>query len=330
MSSSLSAEDALILSLAKILPTPKQTTLAIGDDAAVIPLNDEEYLLITTDALMEDVHFRLKWGNSFALGWKSLAQNLSDIAAMGGRPTHAVIALALPTDWPEAEAQQLYRGIAELAKESGTDIIGGDTIRSSGPLAITFTVLGRVAKKELLTRAGAQAGDALFVTGQLGLAAAGLQLLEMENPPPSTFQPALAAQLMPQPRLQAARKLAKSALLTAMMDISDGVATDLHRLCRQSKLGAEVQAALLPLHPLLSEICQTENFPAQQTPETLALYGGEDFELLFTAPAASEDDLRQLIAPLHLTRIGEMTLAAEILLTSENGTEPLAWGFTHF
>lgn len=330
MSSSLSGEDALILSLAQILPAPRQTVLAIGDDAAVIPLNDNEYLLITTDSLMEDVHFRMKWGNSFDLGWKSLAQNLSDIAAMGGNPTHAVIALALPADWPESEAQQLYSGIAELAKQSSTDIIGGDTIRSSGPLTITFTVLGKVAKNELLTRAGAQERDALFVTGQLGLAAAGLRLLEAGEAVPSSFQPAVDAQLRPQPRLQAARILAESGILTAMMDLSDGVATDLHRLSRQSKLGAQLQASLLPVHPLLAEICQTNGFTAQEIPLSLALYGGEDFELLFTAPAASEDDLRQLVYPLKLTRIGEMTRVPEILLITENGPAVLPYGFTHF
>lgn len=329
MSSSLSGEDALILSLAQLLPPTRQTSLTIGDDSAVIPLNDDDYLLITTDSLMEDVHFRRQWGNSFALGWKSLAQNLSDIAAMGGRPTHAVIALALPHGWPESEAEQLYRGIAEMARQSATDIVGGDTILSSGPLTITFTVLGRVARGELLTRAGAKPGDALYVTGYLGLAAAGLLLLEAGNSVPAEFQPALDAQLRPLPRLQAARKLASSGMVNAMMDLSDGVGSDLHRLCRQSNLGAMVYSSLLPVHPLLPAICQS-TVTAGKTPQSLALYGGEDFELLFTAAEAQEDHLRQVIHPLPLTRIGMMTTSTAILLQTEDSCAPLRWGFTHF
>ncbi len=327
----LSGEDALIAALAGCLPPARHTRLAIGDDAAAIALPGGELLLVTTDLLMEDVHFRLAWGELPALGWKGLAQNLSDIAAMGGTPTHAVIALAVPPAWAPAQAVALYEGIGALAAQVGVDIVGGDTIRSAGPLTLSFTVLGRVQPDELLTRAGARPGDALFVTGALGLAAAGLRVLETGQAWPAALQPCVDAQLRPQPRLAAARALATSGRVTAMMDLSDGVATDLHRLCRQSGTGARVEQGAVPIAPAVREACRW--LAAQDVaadPLDLALRGGEDFELLFTAPPDAAPALRARLAPLSVTRIGAMTDSADILLATGAHAEPLSWGFTHF
>lgn len=306
-------EDALIAMLAGELPAVRQTHLAIGDDAAVIDLPGGDALLVTTDILMEDVHFRLRWGDFAALGWKALAQNLSDIAAMGGTPTHAVIALALPPAWTPADAAALYRGVAELAALSGTDVVGGDTIRSAGPLTISVTVLGRVAVGELLTRAGAHPGDAIFVTGTLGRAAAGLRALECSLPIPPELETAVQAQLRPQPRLQAARALAMMAgVVTAMMDLSDGVATDLHRLCRAGGVGAVLERNCVPIDPVVNATCRwLANAGQQCDPLELALCGGEDFELLLSAPSEAEPLLRAAIAPLPLTRIGAITTAPD-------------------
>lgn len=327
----LPGEDALIAKLAGMLPAPRQTRLTIGDDAAAIPLPDGNLLLVTTDLLMEDVHFRLSWGDLPALGWKALAQNLSDIAAMGGTPTHAVIAIALPPHWDPAQTTALYQGLAALASATHTDIIGGDTNCSSGPLVITPTVLGRVSPDELCTRSGARPGDALFVTGTLGRAAAGLRLLDAGQPAPPALAPAIQAQLRPQPRLEAARALATSGQVTAMMDVSDGVATDVHRLCRASRAGVVIAEDRLPIDPVVNAACQwlaTAGTPAN--PVQLALAGGEDFELLFTAPPEAEAELRARIAPLPLTRIGSMVDPPDILLQQQTQTVPLAWGFTHF
>ncbi len=328
---SLPGEDALIAALAGCLPPARHARLAIGDDAAAVELPGGDLLLITTDLLMEGVHFRLDWGAPDALGWKGLAQNLSDIAAMGGAPTHAVVALAVPPGWPTADAVALYQGIAELAKKAGVDIVGGDTIRSAGPLTLSFTVLGRVAAHELLTRSGARPGDALYVTGALGMAAAGLRILERGRAWKASLQPCVDAQLRPRPRLAAARALAASGLVTAMMDLSDGVATDLHRLCRMSGVGARVERDALPIPPLVHQACdwlRAEHTPAD--PLDLALFGGEDFELLFTAPPAAEAPLRARLAPLPLTRIGSMDDSADILLADGAHAESLPWGFTHF
>lgn len=329
--SPLPREDALVRLLAGLLPPAQQTRLTIGDDAAAIPLPDGNLLLITTDLLMEDVHFRLSWGDLPSLGWKALAQNLSDIAAMGGTPTHAVIAVALPPRFLPEQVTAIYRGISELALATGTDIIGGDTNRSVGPLILAPTVLGQVTPDELLTRHGATPGDALFVTGSLGRAAAGLRVLEAGRVIPEALSAAVQAQLRPQPRLQAGRTLATSGRVTALMDLSDGVATDLHRLCASSAVGARLERARLPIDPVVFTTCNwLAETGSSVDPLQLALAGGEDFELLFTAAPDAEAVLRAELVPLPITCIGEMTAAPDILLHSNAQTVALPWGFTHF
>lgn len=326
-----SGEDQLIAQLAALLPSTKHTQLSIGDDAAAIPLADGQVLLITTDLLMEDVHFRLCWERFADLGWKALAQNLSDIAAMGGIPTHAVIALAIPPQLPLTDIEELYRGIAELASQENVDIVGGDTIRSSGPMSITITVLGCVAPQQLLTRTGAHPGDSIYVTGTLGNAAIGLRLLDSGQPIPDDFDTAIIAQLHPTPRLAAARQLANSGLVSAMMDLSDGIATDLHRMCRLSHVGAVITATALPINSVVQSACCWLASQGQiLDPLMIALTGGEDFELLFTAAPAAMDILKSLLAPLPVSCIGKMTDTADILLNTGDELLSLPWGFTHF
>lgn len=313
--------------LAKLLPAVEHTYLSIGDDAAAVALPAGELLLITTDMLMEDVHFRLSWRNLPALGWKALAQNLSDIAAMGGTPTDAVIAIAIPNSVTPEMIEEIYTGMAELARKARVDIIGGDTVRSSGPLVMSLTVHGRVAGNEMLTRAGARAGDALYVTGTLGRAAAGLQLLDSGREIPAELTNAVDGQLRPIPRLAAGRALACSGLVSAMMDLSDGVATDIHRMCRASGVGVSIDSQAIPIAEVVKKTCSWLN---TGDPLQLALTGGEDFELMFTASPNAEAELRNLLAPLELTRIGDMTASRELLLSTAEGETELPWGFTHF
>ncbi len=315
-------EDALIAALAGCLPPARHTRIPLGDDAAGVALPGGDLLLITTDMLAEDVHFRLSWHDLPALGWKALAQNLSDIAAMGGTPTHAVVALGLPPRITPADVKALYRGMAPLAEASGVDIVGGDTNRAA-ILVITLTVLGRVPEADVLTRGGGRPGDALFVTGTLGRAAAGLRVLDAGRPIPSALQPAVDAQLRPQPRLAAGRALGASHLAHALMDLSDGLATDLHRLCRASGTGAVVTARAVPVDPVVAATCA---WLGDGDPLTLALTGGEDFELLLAAPPDHEPALRAAVAPLPLTRVGTLTAAPDVRLDDA----PLPWGFTHF
>lgn len=325
-------EDALIIALAQQLPAVRQTHLSIGDDAAAIPMPGGDLLLVTTDLLMEDVHFRATWGTPADLGWKALAQNLSDIAAMGGVPTHAVIALGYSERWAPEMAVALYQGIGALAAQAGVDVVGGDTIKSSGPVTLGITVLGRSEPNALVTRAGAQPGDAIYVTGTLGAAALGVRLLDAPVVAPSALAPLIAAQLRPTPRLAAGRALGLSGCVSAMMDLSDGVATDLHRLCRASRTGALVNLDTLPVHPAAQAGCDwlATHTDLSCDPLLLALTGGEDFELLITAAPDREAAVRAAIAPLALTRIGTILPDPELWLLHDNQREPLPWGFTHF
>jgi thiamine-monophosphate kinase len=326
-----SGEDALIAALAARLSVPRHTRLAIGDDAAAIALPGGELLLVTTDMLMEGVHFRTEWADPASLGWKALAQNVSDIAAMGGTPTHAVIALALPAGWAAERCAGVYDGLREMAEVAHVDVVGGDTIRSVGPLTLSITVLGRVAEGEMLTRAGARPGDAIYVTGTLGRAAAGLRLLQNGRPVPLDLGAAVEAQHRPQPRLAAGRALARSGVVSAMMDLSDGLATDLHRLCRASGVGAVVERGRLPVDPVVIAACDWLAMAgATPDPVDLALTGGEDFELLFTAPPDAEETLRVAIGDLPITCVGRITAGADVVLVGITGVAPLPWGFTHF
>jgi thiamine-monophosphate kinase len=218
-----------------------------------------------------------------------------------------------------------------MAALSSTDIIGGDTVRSTGPLTLSLTVLGRVAPQEMLTRSGAHPTDALFVTGTLGRAAAGLHVLDAGVPVPPYLAPAVQAQLRPQPRLLAGRALATSGKVTAMMDLSDGVATDVHRLCRMSQVGVIVEEGALPVDPVVYAACAwLAEHGASYDPLELSLTGGEDFELLFTAPPSAEPELRALLAPLPLTRIGVISVESHLLLQRLHRRIPMPWGFTHF
>ncbi|MEI7834762.1 MAG: thiamine-phosphate kinase, partial [bacterium] len=250
-----------------------------------------------------------------------------DIAAMGGEATHAFIAIAIPDYVTPEMVEVIYGGMVELAVQSGVDIIGGDTVRSSGPLTLCLTVQGRVESKEMLTRAGAHAGDALYVTGSLGRAAAGLKLLDDGRAIPEDLADAVTGQLRPTPRLMAGRALAQCGFVTAMMDLSDGVATDLHRMCAASGVGTVVDGLAIPVDEVVGKAC---NWLGAGDPLQLALTGGEDFELMFTAPAKVEAALRRFLAPLKLTCIGVMTAGRELLLRTEQGVVDLPWGFTHF
>jgi thiamine-monophosphate kinase len=318
-------EDALIAKLAAILPTPRQTALTIGDDAAAIELPGGKFLLVTTDVLMEGVHFRLCWGDIFALGWKALEQNLSDIAAMGGVPTHAVIGLAIPPGWDQENAFELYQGIAECARTAGVDVVGGDTITSAGPLTISVTVLGETSRP--VTRYGACPGDAIYITGTLGRAAAGLIALESNRPIPLDLSAAVEAQMRPTARLSEGKALGDSGIISSMMDLSDGVATDLNRLCRRSRVGAVIYEAMLPVDEIVGRVLHWVE--DSRNPIEIALNGGEDFELIFTAPEESDDELRQL-CDTPITKIGEITTGDWVVIQHVDGSStPLHWGFTH-
>lgn len=302
----------------------------IGDDAAVVrsPGAGADWV-VTTDMLVEDVDFRRGWLTAGQLGWKSLATNLSDLAAMGARPRFFLAALAFPKDLAGSWVRRFYRGMDLLSERHGISLVGGDLSRSPAGIQVTVTAIGETRRNRPALRSGARAGDRIFVTGTLGLAAAGLHWLATGRGRPRT--PAQRAALerfrTPEPRCDAGLWLAARGFPSAMMDLSDGLSTDLGRLCRSSGLGAEVWEDSLPL-------CRdTRGWGCN--PRELALHGGEDFELLFCVPELSLPRLGRLypasLPPIRC--IGRMGRGRGIRLASSQGSAARILpqrGFDHF
>jgi thiamine-monophosphate kinase len=269
--------------------------LGIGDDAAVWQ-NVSEFTLATTDCLVQDIHFKLGQTDWRALGWKALAVNLSDIAAMGGTPEYALVTLGLPSETEVETVTNLYQGMIEIGDRFGVTIAGGDTTASK-TMFISLTVTGN-AGKGLLTRSAAKPGDLVAVTGYLGAASAGLRLITNEAACASDDSPLREAFLRPQPRLEEGRALLAAGGHSAI-DVSDGLVADLGHICHASHVGARIKVECIPLHPAAQKA-----FPTQAL--DMALGGGEDYELLFTASAAIIDEVRAK-TNLMISIIGEIT-----------------------
>ena len=285
--------------------------IGIGDDAAVLKNTRETDLLACCDLMVEGVHFRLDWTTPRLLGRKALAVNLSDIAAMGGVPKFAMISVALPHHCSAEFADELFGGIAELADEHGVSIIGGDTSSSRDSLFIDVSVIGECETGKAITRRGAMIGDKIYVSGSLGASALGLSLLkdggrlEDSTDRSDAKQQAIFKHLAPEPRLTLGRALGEAGLATSMIDISDGLSTDLWHTLDESHAGALIRADAVPIAG-----CVVSLLPGTQgiDPLRLALDGGEDYELLFTARPESEKQLMALPETLgtKITAIGEI------------------------
>jgi thiamine-monophosphate kinase len=328
-------EFGLIERIRKRLAQPDfeaQGILGIGDDAAVMPVLGEDLLLLTTDTLVEDIHFRRNWTTPYELGWKAMAVNVSDIAAMGGRPAHAVVTLAAPPDLEVEFVDQLFEGLEEMATEHGARIVGGDTVKTHRGVVVGVALTGFVERASLLRRSGAKRGQALMVTGELGAAGAGLLLLEAGLNHVPRYAEAMRAHCQPNPRLKAARALAASRLATACIDISDGLAGDAQRLAEASRVGIRIRLDRVPVAEVCREACARDLLC---DPLQVALDGGEDYELLFTAPKSAADDVAARLAReanLQVTVIGETTASTRgVVGVQADGTEaPLAGGYQHF
>ena len=299
----------------------------IGDDCAVLPYNDETDLLVTSDMLAEDIDFRLEWTTPELLGHKALAVSLSDIAAMGGEPSWALLSIGVPEHlWGGDFLDRFYEGWHTLAANHGVYLVGGDVSRVADKLVIDSTVLGQVAGGKAILRSGAKEGHGIYVTGTLGGAAAGLRLLESgirltENDSPESRL--INRQLSPRPRLEIARELSAAAGITAMIDLSDGLSSDLRHICVASRCGAEIDAAKIPVDPDISILDTTFDDRLD-----LSLNGGEDFELLFTA------DPKNFSSPAdaEITRIGTVTATVdsiELIREGERRRMPPG-GYLHF
>jgi thiamine-monophosphate kinase len=330
-------EFPLIERINEIVSTERpDVVVGIGDDVAVLA-NDadgEDLTLATVDSQVEDVHFLRDLITPQQLGRRALAINLSDIAAMGGRPQYALVSLALPSDTEVAWVEALYRGLREEGDRFGTAIVGGNMASSPGQAFIDVCVLGRVPRQHLMLRSDAQAHDKVLVTGHLGDAAAGLTVaLDPDLPTTASERDELlACYLVPQPRLPESTIIARSGRATAMIDVSDGLSSDIGHICERSQVGVRLWADRLPISSAARHVAELTDRPAWRLP----LGASDDYELCFTTPPEAAEDLmahiqREMDTPV--TVIGEILPPDEgRWLILEDGEEmPLeAKGWQHF
>ena len=333
MSAGPIAERAVIRSIRRRTLPGAGVTVGIGDDCAVLEPTPGYRLLATTDLLLEDVHFRRRYAGPADIGWKALAVNLSDIAAMGGQPRWALVALACPRETMLEEVEACYAGARDLASRHAVAIVGGDTTASPAGWLINVTLLGEVLTP--LLRSGARAGDVVAVTGPLGRSAAGLAVLRPVNVPETIDAAARAevtsAHLRPVPRVVEGQWLGRAGGVTAMIDLSDGLATDLAHIAEESGAHCRVEIERLPIDDATRGVARTLG----ADPLEWATGGGEDYELLLTCDAAAFGRLRDGLVNATGTRlhaIGSVSgPGSGVSFIDARGREvPAAPGFEHF
>ncbi len=294
----------------------------IGDDAAVLRQATGRDTVVSTDLLIEGIDFQQLSTEPELLGHKALAVSLSDVAAMGARPRWALTSLGLPEDvWASSFADEFYDGLLKLANVYDIRLIGGDISRTPEQIVIDSIAIGECASGKAVLRKGAKPGDRVFVTGSLGASAAGLRLIEHgahlkkaeSDEDSNVVQELLLRHLKPEPRVGWGLVLGEEQLASAMIDISDGLSSDLHHLCEESNVGAIVRSGEIPVDPRVVEICGRRRLD----PLMLALHGGEDFELLFTVPPEKVMRLPRKVDGVTLTEIGEVKTANEGVRISE-------------
>jgi len=320
-------EFGLIEMIQKATPRGRGVRIGIGDDAAWVT-SRQDSILITSDLLIEGVHFNLKWTSFFDLGYKTLSVNLSDLAAMGGSPAYLVLSLGIPVDFKVKDVEEFYRGIRRLASQSGVALVGGDT--SSSKLFFISAFLVGHAPYGAVTRSGAKVGDDLYVTGTIGDSSLGLDLLKTSKARAKGLEIAYlgSRHRLPTARLKAGALLAKKRLARAMIDISDGLLQDLAHLCEASGTGAVIWQEALPLSRQYQHCAGWKEV-------RYALTGGEDYELLFCIRARDRARLEEIRTRLGvpITRIGKCVPARHgITIVNAKGT-PLPFpkmGYDHF
>lgn len=299
----------------------------IGDDCAVLSFSDEFDILMTIDSVARDVHFDLDWQSPHGVGWRALASSVSDIAAMGGEPIAAVVAIVAEGGW-DRSLPGIYGGMKDLAGRLGVDIVGGDVTRTASGLSLSLTVLGRVEVGRAIYRDGARFEDEIWVTGTLGggeavrrMAKAGTRGQMWEN--------AFEAYERIVPRIEEARFLVDRVSPTSMIDISDGLSTDLHHICRMSGVGAEVELDSLPVDDTAKSVC----IESGKDPVPLALHGGEEFEICFTSRRGRVEGIADEFSKrfdISLSRIGSIVRSGMMVLDREgNRSELVPGGYDH-
>lgn len=301
-------------------PAPKDVT-GIGDDCAVMPSGDGE-LLFSTDLLMEGVHFLRGESSAEDIGWKAAAVNLSDIAAMGGTPVATFLSIALPKDAQGDWAERFIEGYAQISRLYDVPLLGGDTTSSLRDIAVNVGILGRCPSGKRAMRSGAKPGDTIYVTGHLGDSAGGLQAILKGIDRNDMVQTLIARHKRPVPRVNEGRALMNSGKVGAMMDISDGIASDLRHIMKASGVGAVVRLDRLPCSRQLLDVCKEHGWDIYE----LATSGGEDFELLLTGPEGLENEL-----DIPLYPIGHITSGSELKWTIDNEEADQEFiGYKHF
>lgn len=323
-------EDQFVESLAKLFPSSKGIK-GIGDDTAVIPAEGDRAWLVTTDALVEGVHFLKEQISAKDLGYKTVAVNVSDITAMGGDSHYAFLSIAVPRSIGSSWAYEVIEGLKEACDKWHIQLLGGDTVGSKGDLFINLTLIGSAAKSRIKYRDSAQAGDVIAVTGYLGDSGGGFRALQtkIEINPDARYL--IKAHFRPEPFPEQGKWLASHPAVHAMMDISDGLDCDLKRLLKMSKKGAFIDINQIPISPSLSTVSKEKGWDALQ----LSLTGGEDYCLLCTVDSKSFESLKQAFQQQFkhtLFAIGYIDQSTDQLVYQRNGTVfPIHYSnFSHF
>lgn len=313
------SEKSLIARIRRRERPARGVVAGIGDDCAILQLAAGHEALVTTDFSLENVHFRRAWHSPEVIGHRCLTRGLSDIAAMGGQPMAAFLSLAVPQKLPQAWVDRFLTGLLDLAHGFKVSLAGGDTAESPDGVLADIVVIGSAPKGTAIRRSGARPGDRIYVTGQLGGSAATLELLSSGRKlRPRDFP----QHFHPLPRIEVGRFLREKKLAAAMIDISDGLSTDVSHICEESGVGAEVFAKAVPRSVI--------GKPAHEVALKFALHGGDDYELLFTAPRGKLIPAK--IAGIPITQIGHITRAKRIYLIDDHGgaVELKPQGWQHF
>jgi thiamine-monophosphate kinase len=327
-------EFGLIRRIAARLPDYREDVrAAVGDDVAVLALDPGTCGLATCDIQVEGVHFSRELITPFQLGRRAAAVNLSDIAAKGGIPEHLLVSLALPPDLEVSWVDGLYAGLAEEGSRHGVDIVGGNLSRTEGPIVVDVFLMGKVSVEEVIFRSGARPGDVVLVTGWLGEAAVGLSLLRGgPGDVREGWRHLLEAYLTPTPRVKEGRSVAASRHATAMIDLSDGLSSDVGHICEQSWVGVRLFADRLPISGAVRDVAEVTGREGW----ALALEGGEDYELCLTVPAAAEEEVAAQVREetgTQLTCVGEILKqeAGRWVVLPDGSEVPLRpGGWNHF
>jgi thiamine-monophosphate kinase len=334
----------------RVPAAPAALVVGIGDDAAVVAPDRGSLQVLTTDALVEGVHFDRRFSSPADIGYKALAVNASDVASMGGTPRFALLSLMLPEQLLLGDLDGLFDGLLQMAAECGVALAGGNITRSPGPLVLDVTAIGSVKPRKILTRGGGRPGDALYVTGQIGAAAAGLEWLRsatprgeneagdasstgmvrpVERPSDPGMAECVVRHCRPEPRVRIGALLGRNRAASACMDLSDGLADAVTQMACAGATGARLDAAAIPVHPQAAAWFSA----AGRDPVAAAMAGGDDYELLFAVPRRSRGRLRAVVREargVRVTCIGELTADRTVAMARGGVTEPLPGGFTHF